>query len=187
MKNSTRKKQIESESFEELLEASEELGDTKVPKEVVQVSTELLDTNNDTIGEALDTTESSLSISPTERGILECALAGNSVNQIAIKLCVPLVTVRTYLRRKAVKEFISEVKTSMNEIDQMMITSVMRKTLGARIDKIEEGSGDYSLITKKDTLDIIKVFSDITNNIHKQQKEEKSDDVFVNIYNQILS
>jgi len=172
---------IDSKSFKELLEAQEEQTHTKVPEEDLNALQEL----TGPLKEAIDTTPNSLAPTVLEKRILEGVLLGLGVEQLAIKLGIPATHIRTYVRDPKVKAYLKEVKEALNEIDQLMITSTLRKIVGARIEELGEDES-YASLTKKDTLDVIRAFSDITNQIAKAQVEEKSDDIFVNIYQQIL-
>ena len=173
--------EIKSESFEELLKEEEE---PQVPETDLEVITAPVDS----ISEALETSLSTLAPSAVEKQILECFLRGYTIDQIVIKVGIQGSYIRTYLRNPKVREYIQEVKEAVNELDQMMLSDTLRKAVQARVEKAvsEDGEVDYALISNKDTLDIIKVFADMTNNISKNKREEKSDNVFVNIYNQIL-
>ena len=117
--------------------------------------------------------------------ILENSVQGISIATSAYQIGIPESHVRTYLRGPKVKAYLKEIKEAINEIDQMMITGTLRKIVQARVDNLEDDQS-YADLSKKDTLDVIKVFSDITNQISKGQVQEKTDDIFVNIYQQII-
>lgn len=176
---------MSSANFKDLIKAQEtqeESTNTKVPEEDLKPVT----VTPDIINEAFETTPTSLAPTDTEKKILEHLVSGYGIAQIAIKLGVAETVIRTYVRNREVKEYIKEVKEALNEIDQMMLTSTLRKIVGARIEELEDSGESFAKLTKKDTLDVIKTFSDITNQITKAQVDEKSDDVFVQIYQQIL-
>lgn len=139
-----------------------------------------------TITEAFEHTMTDLAPTTLERGILESSLQGLSVSTTSFNLGIPESHVRAYLRRPQVKKYIKELKEAINEIDQMMITGTLRKMVGDRIDKLDEDQ-DYADLSRKDTLDIIKVFSEISQQVSKgQEKEKEGGNVFQTIYNQIL-
>ena len=139
------------------------------------------------IVEALDTTPSDLVTSSLEKGILEHALQGINISSTAFSLGIPESYIRTYLRKPKVREYLQELKGVMAEIDQLMLTDTLRKIVGSRIEDMEDDDeASYSTLTKKDTLDVIKVFSEMTNNITKGQKEEKETTVFNTIYQQVM-
>jgi hypothetical protein len=140
------------------------------------------------IAEAMEnTTSDALAPTALEKQILELSLQGIAVATIAYKVGVPESYIRNYIRNPKVKEYLKEVKVAMNELDQLMLSSTLRKMVGERIEKIEEDEdASYADLSRRDTLDIIRVFSDITTNIAKSQKEEKETSVFANIYQQII-
>jgi predicted transcriptional regulator len=134
--------------------------------------------------EALATTESTLAPTAVERQILGYILEGVSVEAISLKVGVTPAAIRGFLRKPKVKEYIKELREAAAEIDHMMLTSLTRGIIQQRV---EESEGDLSNLTRKDTLDVIKLFSEITSQTLKGAKDEKEQDVFVNIYNQILN
>lgn len=160
-----------SQNFKDLIASKDE----EVRKDTSEVP--------EVVKEAMDTTLTSLAPSVLERGILESILQGGSIKSTAIALQVPESHVRSYLRNPKVKAYMKELKEAVNEIDQMMLTNTLRGMVSARI---EEADGDLTHLSNKDTLDVIKVFADITNQISKGQAQEKDDNVFVNIYQQII-
>ena len=171
-----------SESFRDLIEAEE----TESTQEVVKKPEG--SPKASAMVEAFETTITALAPTTIEREILENSVQGLSVAASAYKIGIPESHVRTYLRNPKVKSYLKEIKEAINEIDQMMITGTLRKIVEARIEGAvdEDGNIDFAGLSSKDTLDVIKVFSDITNQISKGQVQEKSDDVFVNIYQQIM-
>jgi len=173
-----------TQEFKDLIAEDSKSAGKEVPKEVdeeLQVPEVIL--------EAMDQTLTVLAPTTLEKKILENSLQGISVAQTSYLLGVPESSIRTYLRKPQVKEYMKEIKEVVNEIDQMMITGTLRNILGDRVKEIqpdENGNITYSGLTRKDTLDVIKVFSDITNQIAKGSKEEVGDNVFTNIYQQII-
>jgi len=174
---------MSSENFKDLiaLDDAKEQTNTNVPEE----KDKDVESLPDTLDEAFDSTVTDLAPTLAEKRILEGIVTGLTIPQLSIKLGVKESIIRTYVRNPKVKAYVKELKEAMNEIDQMMLTNTLRKIVGARIDELEEDES-FAKLTKKDTLDVIKTFSEITNQITRAQSEEKSDDIFVNIYQQIL-
>ena len=162
-----------SQAFQDLLEKGPEKteGKAQVPE---------------VIAEAIDSTETLLAPTDMEKSILEKCLQGVSVSQISYGLSIPEGHVRTYLRNPKVKAYLKELKEAVNEIDQLMLTGTLRKIVGARIEEVEEGDAGYAALSNKDTLDVIKVFADITNSISKGQEKSQETNVFATIYQQVL-
>ena len=172
-----------SDNFKDLiaLEDSKDESNTNVPEKDLEGVENL----PEVVNEAFDSTVTSLAPTKAEKKILEGIVTGLTIPQLAIKLGVKESIIRTYIRNPKVKAYVKELKEAMNEIDQMMLTNTLRKIVGARIDELEDDES-FAKLTKKDTLDVIKTFSEITNQITRAQSEEKSDDIFVSIYQQIL-
>lgn len=177
-----------SEAFRDLITADDT---TITAEETSSIPKEPLGAESTSaVLEAFDNTVTTLAPTAIEREILENAIVGLSVAVSAFKIGVPESHVRNYIRNPKVKLYIKELKEAINEIDQMMLTGTLRSIISARVDGAvdpESGEVDYAKLSNKDTLDIIKTFADISNQISKGQEADKSDDVFVNIYQQILS
>jgi len=138
--------------------------------------------------EAMDNTPSDLMLTGIEKSIIEHTLQGLAIPTISYKLGVPESYIRNFIRKPKVKDYLKELKEAINELDQLMISSTLRKMVSSRVERIEEDpEADFGDLSKRDTLDIIRVFSDITNNIAKNQKEDKETSVFANIYQQIIN
>jgi len=170
--------EVVSKTFEELLKDEPEV---KVPPK----EDNALEVPQNAFNEALDSTPTSLAPTELEKRILEGFSTGKTIPQLAISIGITEGFIRTYLRNPKVKEYLRELKEAMNEIDQMLLTSTVRKILVDRIDELGDDES-FAKLSNKDTLDVIKTFADISNQITKAQSEEKSDDIFVNIYQQIL-
>ncbi len=122
-----------------------------------------------------------------ERQILEGILQNKTVAQIAQVVGLPQSSIRAYLSRKEVQEYLKELRDAINVNNQLILQDTLGKILQARISKIEEEcDGDFSQLTDKDTLDVIKAFSDVTGSIEKNKKAEEQSDIFVQIYNQVM-
>ena len=137
--------------------------------------------------EAFKSSVSQIVASPLEMQILEQTLMLKTPDQIALELRIPPSSVRTFLRRKEVKEYLKELKEALNEIHQLKLQGIMSKMIDGRIERMVEQGEGFADLSRRDTLDIIKAFADITNNIAKQQSKEDQDNVFVNIYQQVLT
>ncbi len=169
------------DNFKELLdkppEAPEEPLGQIVPGDTVTTSSSIL--------EAIDSVYSTLAPSAIEKSILEYTLSGVPISQIAFKLGIPVGHVRTFIRRPKVKEYLKEVREALVEIDQLMLTDTLRKIVGARIENLEDPE-DFSQLTRKDTLDVIKVFLESNVATAKGQKDAVETNVFTTIYAQVM-
>lgn len=177
------------DNFKDLIDEEEALKSEEETKSMSEVVEEPSEAPRATaLVEAFDTTITALAPTAIEKEILENSVQGISIAASAYSIGIPESHVRTYLRNPKVKAYLKEIKEAINEIDQMMLTGTLRKIVEARVkDAVDDdGNVDFASLSSKDTLDVIKVFSDITNQIAKGQVQEKSDDVFVNIYQQII-
>ena len=152
----------------------------KTPKRVVETPPALQE-----VMECVETPDG-LIVSSVERQIIEYILTGISIPQIAYKLSVPEGHIRTLIRKPKVKEYLQTLRESLVEVDQLMLTGTLRKMLQSKIDNLEDPN-DFSQLTKKDTLDVIKVFLDTNNATIKAQKEDETQSVFVDIYAKVMN
>jgi len=116
-----------------------------------------------------------------ERDIVKMAVKGTSSAQIAHRLQVPEAEIVRYLRRPEVREYLQELREIANEMDQSRLASILRESIDKRVADAE----DMGAISKKDTLDLIRVYADLINNINKGKKEAEEDNVLIQIYNQV--
>ena len=169
------------QNFKELVESpegpSEPIKPLDPPK-ALEASSSIL--------EAIDSVYSTLAPSALERSILELSLAGTPIGQMSYKLGIPEGHIRTFIRRPKVKEYLKEVREAMVEIDQLMLSNTLRKIVGDRIDSMEDAQ-DFSNLSRKDTLDVIKVFMELNQSTAKGQDKEKETNVFTTIYQQVMS
>ena len=125
-----------------------------------------------------------LGATPLELSILEGILLNKTPAQVATEVGLPAHSVKAYLSRKDVQEYLAELRDALNLQNQLILQDTLGKILQDRIAHLE--SEDYSELTKKDTLDVIKVFSEVTSAISKSKKDSEQADVFVQIYNQVM-
>jgi len=166
-----------TDDFKKLIDRVEE-----EPKEVQEVSAEV----PEVITEVMDSTLTALAPTAIEKSIIEQTLQGFPIPTISFSLGVPESHIRTFIRKPKVREYLKDLKEAMNEVDQLMLSSTLRKMVQGRVEELEDGES-YASLSKKDTLDIIKTFADITNQVSKNQKEDKETSVFATIYQQILN
>lgn len=124
--------------------------------------------------------------SPLELSIIEGILLNKTPAQVASEVGLPSSSVKAFLARKEVQEYLAELRDALNVQNQLIIQDTLGKMLQARIANMEEEGGDFAELSEKDTLDIIKAFADITNAIEKNKKAENEQDIFVQIYNKVM-
>ena len=118
-----------------------------------------------------------------ERKIMERILANQPPAQVARELKLPVASVRAYLSKAEVQEHLKELRDALNIHNQLIIQDTLGKILQERI---EAADGDFGSLTKKDTLDVIRAFADVTSSIEKNKKADDEKDIFVQIYNQVM-
>jgi len=118
-----------------------------------------------------------------ETKILVASLEGGSTKQIAAMLRVPPTFIRTFLNKGKVKEYLREQKELAAELVQLKIQELLTGVVEQRI---EEADGDMSKITKKDTLEVIKVLQDISSGIVKGAQKSESEDKYAAILGLVM-
>jgi hypothetical protein len=141
--------------------------------------------STDSVYDALDSVSTSIALSGLERKILEGVLIGTPISQLSYSLGIPENHIRTFLVRPKVKEYLKEVREAMIEMDQLMLTDALRRIVSDRISKLEDPT-DFSGLSQKDTLDIIKVFMESNVNTQKAKEASKETNVFTAIYQQVM-
>jgi len=136
--------------------------------------------------EAIDSVYTTLAPSALEKSILEYSLSGTPIGQMSYKLGIPEGHIRTFIRRPKVKEYLKEVREAMVEIDQLMLSDTLRRIVGDRINGMEEDE-DFSNLSRKDTLDVIKVFMELNQATAKGQEKAQETNIFTSIYAQVMS
>lgn len=118
-----------------------------------------------------------------ETKLLMLSLGGDSPLTIARKLRVPESFVRTFLNKNKVKAYVREQKELAAEIVQLKIQGLLTEVLEERIDACE---GDMSKLTKKDTLDVLKLLQEVSSGIVKGSQQSESDDKYAAILGRVM-
>lgn len=124
-----------------------------------------------------------LVFSNTERRIIELALSNNSADTIALKMALPPLAIKKILAREDISGYIRSISEELNAMEVARLKSLYASMIDARV---EEGDGDMSKVSKKDTLDIMKAYGELIMSERKTKVEDKENNVFVNILNQIM-
>ena len=119
---------------------------------------------------------------PMERQVIEHALDGSSPDTIALRLALPVSTVRSILSRKDTKEYLQHLSEELNAMEVMRLKSMYTKLLDARL---EEADGDIAKVSRKDTIDIMKAYQELLIAERKSQKPDQEQNIFVSILSQI--
>lgn len=119
----------------------------------------------------------------TETQILESVLAGDTPRVTATRLRIPKSFILTFLNKPKVKEYIRQQKELAAEIVQLKIQGLLTDVLEERIAEVD---GDLSQLTKKDTLDVLKLLADISGGIVKGQQQSEAEDKYSLILQQVF-
>ena len=110
-------------------------------------------------------------------------MGGSSTKTISKALRMPESFVRTFLNKNKVKAYIREQKELAAELTQLKLQGVLTQVLEERIDACD---GDISKLTKKDTLDVIKVLQDLSSGVVKGAQQTESEDKYAAILGLVM-
>ena len=115
--------------------------------------------------------------------LLEYSLDGMSIRKISVALKAPEQYVRAFFNKKKVKAWMLEQKELQAEMLQMKIQGLLEEVIEKRIDDAE---GDVSKLTKKDTLDVLRLLHDISSGVTKQTSQSEADDKYTSILEKVM-
>lgn len=118
-----------------------------------------------------------------ETKILELTLGGDSPYKVSKKLRIPDTFIRTFLNKSKVKNYVREQKELAAEITQLKIQGLLTSVLEERIEACD---GDISKLTKKDTLDVIKLLQEVSSGIVKGAQQSESEDKYAAILGLVM-
>ena len=121
--------------------------------------------------------------SKVERDLIELALSNQTVETIALRLAMPKSTVLQLLARKEVQEHLKLLSESMNQMETLRIKGLCERMIDEKIALAEETD---SALSKKDTLDIIKVYADILAAERKSKAPVEAENIYINILNSVM-
>lgn len=121
--------------------------------------------------------------SKVERDLIELALSNQTVETIALRLALPKSMVLQLLARKEVQEHLKLLSESMNQMETLRIKGLCERMIDEKIALAEETD---SALSKKDTLDIIKVYADILAAERKSKAPNPEENIYISILNQVM-
>jgi hypothetical protein len=134
---------------------------------------------------AMDEVGNPLELPASDIPILELATQGASPKNIANSTGYPLSYVRSFLNREDVQDYLVELKRAMNNILQMKLLDTYQRMLTDRIGILTAEGADFSKLSGKDTLDIMKALQTLTDSIERSNKEDKESNTLIQIYQQL--
>lgn len=132
-----------------------------------------------------DSQESKIAYSETERDILEYTLKGHTPDLIAVQLALPKSYVRSFLLKKEVKDYLRELKEAKSQLLQLRALDIYSKIVDSRIATMEENGEDFSSLTNKDTIDVLRSAVELASGIDKARQSAQEGDVYVSILQQV--
>lgn len=119
----------------------------------------------------------------TERSVIELSLEGLDINTIALRLALPKSTVASILAKSDVQDHLRELSEAMNQIETMRLKAICERMLDEKLAEAEENG---TSLTKRDALEVIKVYHDIVSTERKSKAPKEEQNIYVNILNQVM-
>ena len=125
----------------------------------------------------------SLALFPkVEQDIIEAYLKTPNPDAISLTLAIPKSAILAVLKRKDVREHIESLKEILDNARIDRLKALLEDTIDARLDEVE----NLADLSRKDTLEVIKVYQDLLLTEKKGRKPEAEQNVYVNILNQVI-
>ena len=125
---------------------------------------------------------SKLLLQESEQSILEFMLKGLSIEDIALRMGMTTAMVRSIVTRKDMQEELRVMTESLDELRISRLKGILESVIDARLDEVEN-PGEA---TKKDLLDVLKVYQDLLSSEKKSRKPTEEQNIYVNILNQVM-
>ena len=119
----------------------------------------------------------------TERALIELSLEGLDVNTIALRLALPKSTVMALLAKSDVQDHLRELSESVNQMETLRLKAICERMLDEKLSEAEENG---TSLTKRDALEVIKVYHDIVSAERKSRQPKEEQNIYVNILNQVM-
>lgn len=121
---------------------------------------------------------SRLLLQPIEQQVLELVAQNVQLQDIALRLAVPVTVIRAIMSKK---DFQRELE-HIDDLRAHKLKNILEGIIDARLDEVENPAE----ATKKDLVDVIKVYSDLLSSEKKSRKPEEQQSVYINILNQVM-
>lgn len=118
-----------------------------------------------------------------ETKILEAAIQGTSIYRISVQLKIPQTFIRVFLSKTGVKKFLKEQNEVAAQNIQLKLQGLLSEILEERLEEVD---GDLSKLTKKDTLEVMKLLNDIASGISKQSAQSEETDKYAVLLEQVM-
>lgn len=118
-----------------------------------------------------------------ESRLIEASLLGENIRKTSVRLRVPQAFIREFLAKKKVRAYIKEQKEIGAEMMQLRLQELLTDVVERRI---KDAEGDISKLTKKDTLDVLRLLHDISSGIVKGSQVTEADDKYASILEKVF-
>lgn len=129
------------------------------------------------------TDPSLLTFSKTERGIIELSLEALPIDTIALRMALPKSVVMTILAKPEIQEHLKLLSESMNQMETLRLKGLCERMIEEKVSEAEEND---SALTKRDLLEVMKVYNDILVAERKAKAPKAEENIYVNILNQVM-
>lgn len=130
-----------------------------------------------------DTTPSLQLFSKTERDIIELSLGNLTVDTIALRLALPKSTILQLLAKPELQDHLRMLSESMNQMETLRLKGLCERMID---EKISEAEDNDTALTKRDILEVVKVYNDILSAERKAKAPKEAENIYVNILNQVM-
>jgi len=121
--------------------------------------------------------------SKTERDIIELSLSNLTVDTIALRLAIPKSAILQILAKVNIQDHLRMLSESMNQMETMRLKGLCERMIDEKISEAEESD---QALTKKDILEVVKVYNDILSAERKAKAPKEQENIYINILNQVI-
>lgn len=121
--------------------------------------------------------------SKTERDVIELSLESLTVDVIALRLALPKSAVLQILSKPDIQDHLKMLSESMNQMETMRLKGLCERMIDEKVSEAEENN---TALTKRDILEVIKVYNDILSAERKAKAPKEQENVYINILNQVI-
>lgn len=121
---------------------------------------------------------SRLMLQPIEQQVLELVAQNVQIEDIALRLATPVSVIRSVMSKKDFKQELEH----LDDLRAHKLKSLLEGMIDARLEDTE----NLGEVSRKDTLDIIKTYSDLLTSERKSRKPEEQQSVYINILNSVM-
>jgi hypothetical protein len=121
-------------------------------------------------------------LAPLEQQVVELYLQKLPVDTIALRLALPKSTVMTLLAKPEIQEQLRHLSESMNVIETMRLKGLCERMIEEKISLAEETD---QALSKKDLLEVMKVYNEILSAERKAKEPKQEQNIFIDILKQV--